>query len=64
MSAIPITVLRITSAFAIWFCRYHETVTPAMANGPEAANSHNARCPCTVPRRRWRHAPNDLKIAP
>ena len=33
-------------------------------HGPEPANSHSARWLCTVPSRRCRSAPNDLKIAP
>src|SRR5258708_32151117 len=40
------------------------TPTPARDGGPEPRTSQSVSRPCTVPSRRWRIAPNDLKIAP
>src|SRR3954470_21743402 len=54
----------IVSALLIWFRITTAVTTPAIASGPEPAKSQSARWLCTVPSRRWRTAPNDLKIAP
>ena len=40
------------------------TPTPASESGPEPRNIQSVSRACTVPSRRWRIAPNDLKIAP
>src|SRR6478609_1132648 len=65
MTPILVIVFGFKPTYAVGTDIVHGAIFKTFSDrGPEPRNIQRVRCPCTVPRRWWRSAPNVWKIAP